>query len=236
MIISVESVLDSNRQSLHTVQVLFPGDPEDISMRLRKTNLVAMSPSRVSVGNPYQSLRVMLALHDAILLRISQPASQMLGPAFRRDVSLFLDSFHGLWKLFLRLREMSEPRGDPHDIATLLLTILHKVYSVVLSMKQKISLDQRASLLLAQCIADLIGSEWFESDIKTQMSISKPLSSVLHLSRANQQLKRAIEDTALPGLVNLKVQDQRFATELQVCVLLMRVRILCLLTVFPGCF
>ena len=217
LIISVEDVLDSSKPPLHTKRVLFPRNTDDISARLRKTNLAITAPSQVSIGNPYQCLKVLLALHDAILHRISQPAAKMLGPVYRRDLSLYLGSFLRLWKLFLRLQETPEQQINQHDLAYPLLTIVQEVHSLVMSMKQKISLDQRSSLLLAQCVADLIGTEWLRLDLQTQMSISKPLSTILTVSQIDLQLKKAFDAIVLPVLSNIKAQNHIYVTELQVC-------------------
>jgi hypothetical protein len=226
LILSIETTLASNKQGVSTIQVSFPGSAGDISTRLRRTHLgMSLMPRKVLVGNPCQTLKVLLALHNAILLSISPQATpRTLGPTIRRDVSLFLDSLGKLWKLFFQYSEIHELGPDDQLDSASLLTLLHKTCTSVSPLNQKISLSQRASLTLAQCVAALLGSDKLESALETQTSVSFPLTTISQLSHSNTELKRAFEDLVIPVLVNLKAENRQFAPELQVCFLLALVK------------
>lgn len=229
LILSIEATLASNKRGVSTIQVSFPGSAGDISSHLRRTHLgSSFVPRQVLVGNPSQILKVLLALHNAILLSISpQVTSQMLGPTIRRDVSLFLDSLAKFWKLFFQFSERHELGSDHQHDSAYLLTLLHKTCTTVSSLNQRISLSQRASLTLAQWVAALLCSEWLESAPEMQTSLSFPLATILHLCHSSTELKRAFEDLVVPVLVNLKAENRRFAPELQVCPLLALSRLTC---------
>jgi hypothetical protein len=211
---SLEAVLIPTKQTVSTIQVEFPCNTGDISNRLRNTHLgESFMLSKARIGNACQTLSVVLALENAIMSWLSPRISaQMLGTTLRRDASVFLDSFGRLWKLFLYFRGVQ----DHFDFAAPLLTLLHKAYLALLPLKHKISLCQRASFMLAQCICELLSSDWIESDHNAQMAIRSPLHQVLSTAHSSRELALALEDLLLPVLISKNHDNKVYVPELQV--------------------